>query len=243
MTEKRHSAAAQQGPGTNSMAIGEFDGAATLPGDGPLFVVAAVLALRDGPRRARSGARLRRRHPALLQEPGQSARAHHLRQVGRRGGRIVRAHDAPLRPAGLGHRLTPLVGGERVPVHIETVWERPFCRLLHFERAFDACAAPAAAEAADRRADVGPLRDAAARHGRGLPAQSRRLHHRLGRRAHGAAGGRPLRSRRLHRLRHLDAALARRRHPCRRGLPAVGAGAGGGRADGSRQGSRTCRSR
>ena len=28
------------------------------------------------------------------------------------------------------------VGGERVPVHINTVWERPFCRLLHFERAF-----------------------------------------------------------------------------------------------------------
>jgi poly(3-hydroxybutyrate) depolymerase len=27
-----------------------------------------------------------------------------------------------------------LVGGERVPVHITTIWERPFCRLLHFER-------------------------------------------------------------------------------------------------------------
>jgi poly(3-hydroxybutyrate) depolymerase len=30
-----------------------------------------------------------------------------------------------------------LVGGERVPVHISTVWERPFCNLLHFERAFE----------------------------------------------------------------------------------------------------------
>jgi poly(3-hydroxybutyrate) depolymerase len=28
------------------------------------------------------------------------------------------------------------VGGERVPVHINTVWERPFCRLLHFNRDF-----------------------------------------------------------------------------------------------------------
>jgi poly(3-hydroxybutyrate) depolymerase len=27
-----------------------------------------------------------------------------------------------------------LVGGERVPVRISTVWERPFCELLHFER-------------------------------------------------------------------------------------------------------------
>jgi len=30
---------------------------------------------------------------------------------------------------------TTLVGGERVAVHPEVVWERPFCRLVHFERA------------------------------------------------------------------------------------------------------------
>ena len=30
-----------------------------------------------------------------------------------------------------------VVGGEHVPVHISTVWERPFCRLLHFERVFE----------------------------------------------------------------------------------------------------------
>jgi len=29
-----------------------------------------------------------------------------------------------------------VVGGERVPVHIASIWQRPFCRLLHFERAF-----------------------------------------------------------------------------------------------------------
>ena len=29
------------------------------------------------------------------------------------------------------------VGGERVPVQITTVWERPFCRLLHFERVLE----------------------------------------------------------------------------------------------------------
>ncbi len=29
---------------------------------------------------------------------------------------------------------TTLVNGERVPVNIEAIWERPFCRLLHFER-------------------------------------------------------------------------------------------------------------
>jgi poly(3-hydroxybutyrate) depolymerase len=29
-----------------------------------------------------------------------------------------------------------MVGGERVPVNIKTVWQRPFCNLLHFEREF-----------------------------------------------------------------------------------------------------------
>ena len=29
------------------------------------------------------------------------------------------------------------VGGERVPVHIASVWEREFCRVLHFERVFE----------------------------------------------------------------------------------------------------------
>jgi poly(3-hydroxybutyrate) depolymerase len=28
------------------------------------------------------------------------------------------------------------VGGEKVPVQIKSIWERPFCRLLHFERGF-----------------------------------------------------------------------------------------------------------
>ncbi len=31
--------------------------------------------------------------------------------------------------------------GERVPIHVTTVWERPFCNLLHFERMFATCRA------------------------------------------------------------------------------------------------------
>jgi poly(3-hydroxybutyrate) depolymerase len=34
------------------------------------------------------------------------------------------------------HIHETMVGGERVDVHITPVWERPFCRLLHFERVF-----------------------------------------------------------------------------------------------------------
>ncbi len=30
-----------------------------------------------------------------------------------------------------------LVGGQRVPVRVTPVWERPFCQLLHFERTFE----------------------------------------------------------------------------------------------------------
>ena len=30
-----------------------------------------------------------------------------------------------------------LVGGERVPIHISTVWERSFCKLIRFERLFE----------------------------------------------------------------------------------------------------------
>jgi poly(3-hydroxybutyrate) depolymerase len=30
-----------------------------------------------------------------------------------------------------------VVGGERVPINIREIWERPFCRLLRFERAFE----------------------------------------------------------------------------------------------------------
>jgi poly(3-hydroxybutyrate) depolymerase len=30
-----------------------------------------------------------------------------------------------------------VVGGQRVPVRVDTVWERPFCRLLHFKRQFE----------------------------------------------------------------------------------------------------------
>src|SRR4029077_11963338 len=30
-----------------------------------------------------------------------------------------------------------LVSGERVPIHLNCIWERPFCRLLHFERVFE----------------------------------------------------------------------------------------------------------
>ena len=207
------------------MAIGEFGGA---PADAGRRWHSAggadVLVLRDEPRGAQSVARLGRRHAVVLQEPGQSAVLHHLRQsrspppancssarraatAGRNGASPRRWSAASAcrctsRPSGSGRSA----GSSISSASSSTVRSRPQPRLL--------IVAPMS----------GHYADAAARHRRGVSAQPRRLHHRLGGRAHGAAVGRTLRSRRLHRLRDLDPARARRRHPRDRGVPAVGAG-------------------
>ncbi len=216
------------------MPIGEFDGAATLPADNGVFSTPMYWLYEMGhaaldPSRAHC-----RRHASCSSKTRPIRSPHHLRQVGGRGGRTVRALDATLRQAGMAHRFNRRRRRARAGAYQDRVGA-PVLPAVAFRARVQARAAPAAAETADRRADVGPLRDAAARHGRSLPAQSRRLHHRLARRPHGAGGGRPLRSRRLYRLRHLHPAPPRRRHACDRGVPAVGAGAGRGRADGSRQ--------
>ena len=87
--------------------------------------------------------------------------------------RNVRALDAPLRQAGLGHRRDTVVGGERVAGRIS--------RRSGSGRSAGCCISSACSSTrragrsrkrADRRADVGPLRDAAARHRRGLPART-----------------------------------------------------------------------
>ena len=199
MTEKRQSAALQnKALGTGAMAIGEFGGAAAAPDGlgpvlgpalGPMYGGAGLLVLRNGPGLAQSGPRLCRCRQAVLQEPRQSLVAHRARQDRRRRLRIVRALDPPLRQAGVEHHLDADRRRARAGAHLvglgAAVLPAPA-----FRARVRACAASAAAEAADRRADVGPLRDAVARHGRRLPAQSRRLHHRMGRRARGADVGR-----------------------------------------------------
>ena len=172
---------------------------------------------------------------AVLQEPGQSAGR--IPPFGKTMAASMELFERSTRRYGKPewNINSTLVGGERVPVHISHGLGAAVLPAPAFRARVRARAAPAAAAAADRRADVGPLCDAAARHGRRLPAQSRRLHHRMGRRAHGAAVGGPLRSRRLHRLPDLDAALARRRRARHGGVPAVGAGARRGRAHGGRE--------
>ena len=119
-----------------------------------------------------------------------------------------------------------------VPVRERVVTSTPFGRLLHFERSQSARAPPLRPEGADRRADVGPLRDAAARHRQGDAAGARGLHHRLDRRARHPARHGPLRPRRFHRSRHRLHSGDRTRHARDRRVPAGGARARRGRAHG-----------
>ena len=116
----------------------------------------------------------------LFQESAQSALLHHLRKIGRRRRRSCSSARRAATAARSGGSPRRWSAASACRCISRRVWERPFCRLLHFERVVRAPAAPAAAAASDRRADVGPLRDVAARHGRGVSAQSRCLHHRVG---------------------------------------------------------------
>ena len=78
-----------------------------------------------------------------------------------------------------------IVDGERVTVHTDIVWQRPFCNLIHFERAL-----PHAAPPHPKVLIVAPMSGHYATLLRGTVEafllQARRLHHRLGRRPHGA---------------------------------------------------------
>ncbi|HEY4140869.1 MAG TPA: polyhydroxyalkanoate depolymerase [Pseudolabrys sp.] len=118
------------------MPIGEFDGAAKLPGDSAGLLATPMYWLYEmghaalDPSRAFADAtKLFFKNPAnpfAHTEYGRSvAAAAELFE------RVTRVYGRP------EWRIdSTLVGGERVPVHVKTVWERPFCRLLHFERAF-----------------------------------------------------------------------------------------------------------
>jgi poly(3-hydroxybutyrate) depolymerase len=118
------------------MPIGEFDGAATLPSDNGVLLSTPMYWLYEmghaalNPSRAFADAtRLFFKNPAnplAHTTYGKSVAA--AMEVFERSTRRYR------RPEWGIDSVT--VGAERIPVHVSSVWERPFCRLLHFERAF-----------------------------------------------------------------------------------------------------------
>jgi poly(3-hydroxybutyrate) depolymerase len=135
MTEKRHSAALQQSPGIEPMPIGEFDGAATLPADNGVFSTPMYWfyemghAALDPARAIADATKLFFKNPAnplAHTTYGKSVAA--AAELFERSTRIYGKPEWRID--------STVVGGERVPVNVKTVWERPFCRLLHFERVF-----------------------------------------------------------------------------------------------------------
>jgi poly(3-hydroxybutyrate) depolymerase len=134
MTKKRQDAAVQQElPGAQHMPIGEFGGAPTPPGGGlvlsaPMYWFYEVSHAALNPARAYAdAARLYFKSPVnpLSSTPfGKSiaAACELFERATRRYGRPEWRIDSTL------------VGAERVPVQVVSVWERPFCRLLHFAR-------------------------------------------------------------------------------------------------------------
>ena len=118
------------------MPIGEFDGAATLPGDNGILLSTPMYWLYEmgqaalNPSRAVADAtRLFFKNPA-----NPFAHTTYGKSIAAAAELFERSTRRYRRPEWGIDQVT--VGAEHVPVHITTVWERPFCRLLHFERAF-----------------------------------------------------------------------------------------------------------
>jgi poly(3-hydroxybutyrate) depolymerase len=136
MTEKRQSAAAQQGLGTKRMAIGEFDGAAKLSAENgvllstPLYWMYEMGHAALNPSRAVADAtKLFFKNPA-----NPLSHTTYGKTMAAAAELFERSTRRYQRPEWNIDSTT--VGGESVPVHIVNIWQRPFCRLLHFERTF-----------------------------------------------------------------------------------------------------------
>jgi len=124
------------GLGRPKLAIGEFDGAAALPGNAastfstPMYWLYEMgQAALDPSRAVADATKLFFKNPANPLSHttyGKSvAAAMELFE------RSTRRYQRP------EWRIDEtVVGGEHIPVHIRTVWEQPFCRLIHFERSF-----------------------------------------------------------------------------------------------------------
>jgi poly(3-hydroxybutyrate) depolymerase len=119
------------------MAIGEFGGAPKLPGEGGLFMSAPMYWFYEMSQAALNPSRAMADATKLLFKNPLNPWT--LTTVGKSVAAACEVFERSTRRYARPewHIKNTLVGGERIPVHIETVWERPFCRLLHFERAFE----------------------------------------------------------------------------------------------------------
>jgi poly(3-hydroxybutyrate) depolymerase len=117
------------------MAIGEFGGAPAVPGGAlvstPLYWLYEMSHAALNPSRAVADAtRLLFKNPL---------NPFYFTTFGKSVAAAAELFERSTRRYGRPEWRIPsaLVGGERVPVQITTIWERPFCRLIRFERIFE----------------------------------------------------------------------------------------------------------
>jgi len=119
------------------MAIGEFGGAPKLPGEGGFLFAAPMYWFYEMSHAALNPSRAFADATKLLFKNPLNPLT--MTTFGKSVAAACEVFERSTRRYGRpewGIKST-LVGGARVPVNIETAWERPFCRLLHFERAFE----------------------------------------------------------------------------------------------------------
>jgi poly(3-hydroxybutyrate) depolymerase len=138
VTEKRQSAALQnKALGAGAMAIGEFGGAAAAPGGlGPMYAAPAYWLYEMGQASLNPARAFADASKLFFKNP---ANPWSRTELGKTVAATCELFERSTRRYGKPewNVSSTLIGAERVPVHISSVWERPFCRLLHFERAFD----------------------------------------------------------------------------------------------------------
>ncbi|MDO8878010.1 MAG: polyhydroxyalkanoate depolymerase [Pseudolabrys sp.] len=118
------------------MPIGEFDGAATLSGDRSALLSTPMYWLYEMGHAALDPSRAFADATKLFFKNPVNPLAHTT--YGKSVAAAMELFERSTRRYGRPEWdiEETVVGGERVPVRINTVWERPFCRLLHFERVF-----------------------------------------------------------------------------------------------------------
>jgi poly(3-hydroxybutyrate) depolymerase len=118
------------------MPIGAFDAAAKLPGDGAAMLATPMYWLYEMGQAALDPSRAFADATKLFFRNPANPFAHTT--YGKSVAAAMELFERTTRRYGQPEwRIdSTLIGAERVPVQIKTVWERPFCRLLHFERSF-----------------------------------------------------------------------------------------------------------
>src|SRR5579884_2365407 len=127
MSKRRHPVALQQGAGQADMAIGEFDGAAALSGDGGAWLATPMYWMYEMGLAALTPARAFADVTRLYYKNPANPLAHTV--FGKSVAAAMELFERSTRRYGRpewGINDT-VVGGEHVPVQIVPVWERPFC--------------------------------------------------------------------------------------------------------------------